>query len=200
MTSPYSGKSPSKWMDRTRELNRDFPIKLKDLADTVLDSWEDIFRSAIGSGKFHIGKHMFPQPQIMGFFLHELIPLSLAAKHPGKWKVGDPKTELDAHYVPDARHSFEIKTSSSAKGIFGNRSYAHLGKSSGKRRSGRLLAVNFDKFAADNPKPRIRLIRFGWLDPKDWIGQRAESGQQAHLTSEAKAFKLEVIWDGSYKT
>jgi len=48
---------------------------------------------------------------------------------------------------------------------------------------------------ASTNNPRIQLIRFGWLDYKDWIGQESESGQQARLKPEAKEHKLITLFD-----
>ena len=41
--------------------------------------------------------------------------------------------------------------------------------------------------------PQIKLVQMGWLDHSDWRGQRSETGQQASLTKEARAFKLIVL-------
>lgn len=193
--SPYAGRPPSTWLGATRKLIAKHPLSAGELVDTVLDSWKDIFESRIGRKPFHIGKEILPQPQIMGFLLHELIPLNLASRFPNGWRRGDASTECDAHCLADDRFSFEIKTSSSASGIFGNRSYAHVSEDAKKRRAGYMLAVNFAKFSAGKSAPSLTLIRFGWLEPADWIGQRAESGQQARLTKEAIAYKLIVLWD-----
>lgn len=129
----------------------------------------------------------------MGFLLHELIPLNLESRFPKQWRKGRAG-QFDACYLPDDYYSFEIKTSSSSTGIFGNRSYAHVSSESSKRRGGYFLAINFGKFSPNTRQPDLTLIRFGWLDSSDWIGQRAQSGQQAHLTKEAKAYKLRIIW------
>jgi hypothetical protein len=39
-------------------------------------------------------------------------------------------------------------------------------------------------------QPKIKIIRFGWLDHSDWIAQRAATGQQARLRPEAYQYKL----------
>lgn len=197
MKSPYAGVPSSAWLSVAQKLLRKFPIKTDELVKIVLDSWNDIFQSRIGKRGFHIGEHILPQPQIMGFLLHELIPLNLASRFPDKWRRGLASTECDAHSLVDSGYSFEIKTSNSATGIFGNRSYAHVSETAKKRRSGYMLAVNFAKFGPGISSPSLTLIRFGWLEPGDWIGQRAESGQQARLTKEAIAYKLIVLWDRS---
>ncbi len=194
MHSPFEGISVSKWNDVTKELLQDFPIAMSDLVGVVQASWEDIFLSHVGRREYCIGTDIFPEPQIMGFLLHELIPLNLSAKFPRQWRRGAASSEFDARYLPDDFYSFEIKTSSSQSGIFGNRSYAHVSNRSTKRRGGYLLAVNFEKFVPAGSKPALARIRFGWLDASDWLGQKAESGQQAHLSKEARSYKLRLLW------
>jgi len=161
----------------------------------VLASWEDIFHSRIGSRNYQIGTDIWPEPQIMGFLLHELVPLNLANSYPGKWQRCREAVQCDAVYLPDDDLSFEIKTSSSRSGIFGNRSYAYVSEVAKKRQGSFFLAINFGKFEVGGLRPEITLIRFGWLGSIDWVGQRAESGQQAHLTKEAKAYKLRIIYE-----
>jgi hypothetical protein len=71
----------------------------------------------------------------------------------------------------------------------------HPLKTKGKKsKSGYYLTVNFQKFSASNKKPRILLIRFGWLDSTDWRGQAAQTGQQASLSWEADNYKLLKIY------
>lgn len=192
--SPYSRAKVENWNKITEKLISEFPLTNDDLIKVVFKSWNDILKTDVG-GLYTIGKHILPQPQIMGFLLHELIPLNLSTLFAGIWRRGEASTEFDAHYIPNEKYSFEIKTSSSTKGIFGNRSYAQISEKAIKRRGGYLLAVNFEKFENGIDTPCISLIRFGWLDPVDWIGQRAQSGQQSHLTKESRAYKLKILWD-----
>jgi hypothetical protein len=138
--------------------------------------------------KLEIGKNIFPKPQIMGFFLHELIPLEIAALHPDEWRGEQTASDKDIVYIPDDTFSIEVKTSSHARHIYGNRSYAQGATKRKKSKSGYYLTVNFEKFSASNKRPRILLIRFGWLDSSDWIGQASETGQQASLTKEADTY------------
>jgi hypothetical protein len=194
MKDPYP-TDVSKWSQTTDKLLRVFPLAMGDLVKVVLACWEDIFHSKIGAWQYRIGKDIWPEPQIMGFLLHELVPLNLAATYPGKWQRCQAAGQCDAVYIPNDDWSFEIKTSSSRNGIFGNRSYAHVSEGARKRRGSFFLAVNFGKFATKSSRPEISLIRFGWLGSKDWIGQKAESGQQAHLTKESKAYKLRIIYE-----
>ncbi len=110
----------------------------------VLGAWEAIFKSKIG--RFKIGKDIQPDPQIIAFLLHELIPLELASKHPGVWRRGAASDEKDLVYVQAPALSVEIKASSHKKNIFGNRSYAQAPTTRKKSKSGYDITVNFDKF------------------------------------------------------
>jgi hypothetical protein len=183
----------------TEKLLEKYPLTKNEIVSVVFKSWEDIFKSKIGPQNYKIGKDILPQPQIMGFLLHELIPLNLASMNPKKWKTGAASSEFDACYIPNDEFSFEIKTSSSDSGIFGNRSYAHISESSKKRRGGFILAVNFEKFIPGQKNQEIKLIRFGWLDSTDWVGQKSESGQQSHLKKDAIKYKLITLWKNSKK-
>ena len=187
---PYTGIPPGKWQYRTRRLVRSHPLDMKELVEIVLDSWNSIFDSAIGPKGFKIGRDIFPKPQIMAFFLHELIPLELAFRYPELWRAERDGTDKDLVYLPNEKFSVEIKTSSHATQIFGNRSYAQTGISARKAKAGYYLAINFEKCEPKKPRPRVIRIRFGWLDHSDWIGQTAATGQQAHVRPESERYKL----------
>jgi len=190
MESPYVGTGPHDWLNITHRLLKKHPLSPKEIVDVVLASWESIFASSIGSKGFKIGVQIFPKPQIMGFFLHELIPLELSARYPGSWQVELSASDKDIVYTPDEKYSVEIKTSSNPRHIYGNRSYAQASSSVKKAKSGYFLAVNFEKFTTNETRPGIKLIRFGWLDSTDWIGQRAATGQQSRLSPEVESSKL----------
>lgn len=160
----------------------------------MLTCWEAIFASRIGRG-FHIGKEILPKPQIMGFLLHELIPLELQARYPKTWRGELSSKDKDIVYVPDDGFSIEVKTSSHAVNIFGNRSYAQKGSRGKKTKDGYFLTVNFQKFEGDGGRrPEIVRVRFGWLDSTDWIGQAAATGQRARVSSDANTHKLLEIY------
>jgi len=195
MTSPYLGIHSDKWHEKTDELIAGYPLKMNELVDVVLESWKGVFASRIGSGGFQIGKHIFPKPQIIAFFLHELIPLELTRRYPGLWRGEENAADKDIVYVPDAAFSMEIKTSSHPTQIFGNRSYAQQGATGKKSKSGFYLAVNFDKSLKDAEAARLRRIRFGWLDHSDWQGQIAATGQQARLSTEVERGKLRLLFE-----
>lgn len=193
MPSPYDGLDPKQWIEKTKELVAGHPLKAEEIVEIVLSSWRAIFESKIGPKGFRIGVHISPKPQIMGFFLHELIPLEIATRYPGKWSRELTVADKDLVCVFDPRFSTEIKTSSHPSQIFGNRSYAQVGATSKKSKAGYYLAINFENFKGKKA-PQIKTIRFGWLDESDWIGQRAQTGQQAHLKPEAERTKLLTLF------
>ena len=125
----------------------------------------------------------------MAYFLHELIPLEFSSRYPGVWRREETADEKDLVYIPDPNYSIEIKTSSSAKRIFGNRSYTQEAENSKKSKSGYYLAINFQRFSSSQ-KPRIIGVRFGWIDHFDWIGQATATGQQARLDLASERYKL----------
>lgn len=192
MESPYKDLPQDQWLDKTKELINKHPLK-NEIKDVVLKSWDDIFNSKIGS--FNIGKEIFPSPQILSFFLHELVAHYLSLKYPKRYKVGELKNEKDVHDMEDPSMGIEIKGSSNATQIFANRSYAQpSADSETKDKNGYYVTINFEKISKDNPNPKITIIRFGYLEHKDWIAQRAATGQQARLSPEAYHYKLIEIY------
>ncbi len=188
MPSPYENVPADNWAAKTVELIEAHPLDTREIVEVVLTSWDAIFESRLG-GKFRIGHEIYPQPQIMGFLLHALIPLELASRHPDLWRPEGAKNDKDIVYIPDPGLSVELKTSSHPSQIFGNRSYAQEGSGNGKSKNGYYLTVNFQKFTPQE-RPHITLIRFGWLDHTDWIGQAAATGQQARIRAESDRAKL----------
>lgn len=190
MTSPYNGLNPTKWLKVTKRLVKSHPLEPDEIVEVVRSAWESIFNSKMGTKGFHIGKEIFPKPQIMGFFLHELIPLELSARYPEKWRGEKDSSDKDIVYIPNDHYSIEVKTSSNPNHIYGNRSYAQATTRGKKSKSGFYLAINFEKFSKTIIRPNIRLVRFGWLDSEDWIGQKAPTGQQSRLPPEVENNKL----------
>jgi len=198
--SPYEKLPVKRWATKTQALLRAHPLNRAEIVQIVLKVWGDILASRIGA--FEIGKHLLAKPQIMGFFLHELIPLELARCHPGVWRGDKLAKEKDLFYIPNPDLSVEIKTSSHPSQIFGNRSYAQKSKQGNKTKSeetrktksGYYLAVNFEKFTDERSVPAITRIRFGWLDHTDWVGQKAETGQQSRLSRNVERYKLVELY------
>lgn len=199
MRSPYKGVPTNKWSEVTRKLVEKHPLSTQEIVAVVLSSWDSIFASGIGPKGFRIGKDIFPKPQIMGFFLHELIPLELAARNRGIWRGEISSDDKDIVYIPDSIYSIELKTSSNPRHIYGNRSYAQASSRGKKAKSGYYLAVNFGKFTDKKSRPQIRLIRFGWIDSCDWIGQKAATGQQSRLHPDVESYKLLELYSPSSK-
>lgn len=188
MMSPYANLDKSLWLNKTQELIQYHPLK-DDIVDVVLKSWEDIFNSKIGN--FCIGKDIFPAPQILSFFLHELIAHNLSLKYPDTYKVGELKHEKDVHNILEPRMGIEIKASSHDSQIFANRSYAQPSSDNEiKDKNGYYITVNFEKISKSNPHPKIKRIRFGYIEHCDWIAQESQTGQQARLTPETYRYKL----------
>ncbi|WP_223824108.1 ScaI family restriction endonuclease [Candidatus Enterovibrio escicola] len=197
MTSPYLNIAPSNWLPVTESLIAKHPLTEQNLIDATLNSWASIFNSMFGTAGFKIGTHIYPKPQIMGFLLHELIPLELESMFKSEWHVDNTTSEKDCVCVADNSFSFEIKTSSDRNKVFGNRSFSQATTKGKKAKDGYYLTVNFEKFK-DSQNPKIRIIRFGWLDSSDWRGQKAATGQQSNLPPEVYAGKLKTIYS-AYK-
>lgn len=193
--SPYLGLTVEQWPGKTNELLALHPLKPAEIVEITLQSWSDIFDSRLGPKGFQIGKDIFPQPQIMAFLLHELIPLECASRYPKLWRRDQHGADKDLVYCTDEQFSIQIKTSSSLNGIFGNRSYAQPTSGDKKSKSGYYLAVNFGGFEAGTiAHPSVVKIRFGWLDHTDWKGQAAASGQAATPSKEARKHKLVTLY------
>lgn len=195
MKSPYDNHDISEWKSITNKLINNHPLKTKDIVRTVLEAWNEIFDSSIGNYK--IGIDIFPKPQILGFFLHELIALKFQTAYPTSWRVEKNVDDKDIVCIENPLYSIELKTSSSDKNIYGNRSYSQNTETDKKSKSGYYLAVNFQKFTNSTTHPKIISIRFGWLDHDDWIGQKSQSGQQARLSRDVEQNKLISIYSNS---
>lgn len=192
MESPYKNLSENEWLNKTKDLVDKHPLK-NEIKDIVLKSWDDIFNSKIGS--FTIGKDIFPSPQILSFFLHELVAHNLSLRYPDRYKIGELKNEKDVHDKKDPSMGIEIKASSNPSQIFANRSYAQPSSNSEtKDKNGYYITINFEKFSKVNPHPKITIIRFGYLEHEDWIAQKTATGQQARLRPEAYNGKLIEIY------
>lgn len=201
--SPYSGLQLN---DRhavaavTRGLLESHPLDAEAVVNVVEWSWNAIFDSTIGPAR--IGVDLFPSPQVMGMFLHELVPLQCRESFGDDWRNDRTAAEKDMVFVPDSTYSTEIKTSSSDRNIYGNRSYGQQGLDlEKKKKSGYYIAVNFAQWETDATgapltpqKPDIKLIRMGWLDHTDWHAQAAQSGQQSSLAPMTENTQLLTLY------
>lgn len=193
---PYEGKLEEEWEEVTRNLMKEFPIDMNVIVDVVLKSWEEIFTISNETEDFIIGKTVFPKPQMMGFFLEEIITQKIHKLDPDIWVPDRTGYSKDLENLHEPKFSVEIKTSSSPKNIYGNRSYGQKGESAKKSKDGYYLAINFEKFDKNNLnlKPEIKLIRFGYLNYYDWNSQKASTGQQARILSNVEKAKLLSIY------
>lgn len=197
--SLYEGVPEDGWEEVTRKLIAAHPLDPEEIVEVVQLCWEDIFQSSMGRRGLKIGTDIFPTPQIMATLMHELIPAEFHHRNPKLWRRDTSGEDKDLVYIPDSAFSTEIKCSSSATSIYGNRSYAQQHSENKKARAGYFLGVNFQKFSPDlRERPTIRRVSFGWLDWTDWVGQTSQTGQQASLTPAAKKYKMPVLW--SYKS
>jgi len=187
MKSPYDGLPEPEWDAKTRSLVSEHPLGAAYVRETVLRCWRYILETEIGV--YRIGRDIIPKPQMVGFILHELLCLEVARHDPRTWRCDEGAADKDIVNMNDDRYSVEIKTSSHPTKVFGNRSYAQVSAGSKKSKAGYFLAINFEKFTGGRD-PHITKIRFGWLDHDDWIGQRAQSGQQATIRTAAERHKL----------
>lgn len=199
--APYDGIPEEKWEAVTKALIKKHPLDSKEIVAVVLEAWKDIFATRIGAKGYRIGTDITLSPQIMGSFLHELIPLIFRDRYPDNWRRQTHKKDKDLVYVPDPQFSVEIKTSSHPSQVFGNRSYAQPPSSNAeigrKGKSGYYLAINFEKFSDDHTQPELVQIRFGWLDHTDWLAQKAATGQQARVSPAADRLKLVRLFPSS---
>ena len=191
--NPYAGLPPLKWAAVTQQLIARHPLSVNELKLVTLSSWASIFNSSFAG--FKIGTQIKPKPQMMAFFLSELIALEFERRYPGVWRPDQVATDKDMVFIRDLGYSVEIKASSNPTQVFGNRSYAQPGGTTGKKgKSGYYLTVNFQKFTSGSVPPKIVRIKFGWLDHSDWIAQKSATGQQAHIELEARRTKLVQIY------
>lgn len=190
--SPYYNIDKSNWAVITQQLIDLHPLQETEIVDVILTAWNNIFSSTFGSHR--IGSTIFPKPQIIGAILHELVPAELAARYPQHFRKEVYADDKDIVCIQNDFFSIELKTSSNATKIFANRSYAQQSTIGKKSKDGYYIAVNFEKFSAENPLPKILNIRFGWLDHSDWRGQISSSGQQANLAPETYQLKFKTLY------
>ncbi|MCL2089189.1 MAG: ScaI family restriction endonuclease [Oscillospiraceae bacterium] len=184
---PYKDKKIESWLSITEHLVSIHPLTPV-IPDLCLRSWQSLLNGKINTYLNLKIKEMNLSPQATSALLHDVITEYVEKNVNGFRKGIGSEKDIVCEY--DDSFSIELKTSSSDKNIFGNRSYAK--SDSGKSKSGYYLAVNYEKVSS--PNPVIKLIQIGWLDHSDWKGQKSETGQQASLTKEARNNKLIVLY------
>lgn len=194
--SPYSGQTTAQWGEVTEGLVAEFPLQTKVLVEVVQEAWNDLYTSQIGKAKLVIGKDVFLPAQATGVMLERLIANELKRRD-ARWLGGIAKADKDITFKDNARYSFEIKTSSSKNGLYGNRSTGHRAEGRKKYRTGYYLVVNYKLPTQDDPTKWLWLVRFGWIDDEDWTGQAQPTGQQASVSKDVARGKLVTLFSGS---
>lgn len=193
MKSPYTGIPEADWPKVTERLVAQFPLDSDTLCSVVNSAWNDIYASSFGDTNLKIGADIFLPAQATGVIIEKLIAVHLASLDP-VWRGGTLKTEKDIVHTKKENFSFEIKTSSSKKGLYGNRSTGHRSDNRTKNRAGYYLVVNYKLPKEDDLDRFIFNIRFGWIDDEDWVGQAKPTGQQASIGAKLAHLKLATLF------
>jgi len=189
MRDPFVEEKKEDWRQIRDDLISEHPLSLEEIKSTVLTSFKKLLDTKIGdpSDNLKIIKDVSISNQVMGAFLETII-LNEFKKLDDSWRQGS-SAEKDMIYEDDEIYSTEIKTSGQCTTeIFGNRSYSHDSTSAKKSKSGYYITINFHN-------ANLFLIRFGWIDHRDWSGQDAPTGQAATLSKDIYKYKLKVIND-----
>lgn len=194
-TSPY-GTARSEWRRITEELVKSHPLAQADLLSAVLDTWDTLWQTTLGTGQLSVSLADIVVPAtVVGYFFEILFTRELERRQPGRWRGNRRKDEKDLVYVPDRDLSVEIKASGQlGYKVYGNRSYGQKADNDllvKKEKSGYYITINFYGHA-------LTLVRFGWIDGNDWRAQNAPTGQMAGLDQSVYDLKLIAI-PGSYR-
>lgn len=186
--SPYAGITTEKWINVTRQLVDQHPLKTEEILDIALTSWNAVWSTQIGTGAAKLAlKDVNPPATVIGYFFEKLFAKELATRYPKVWRGEGGGAEKDLHCISNVAFSTEIKASGQlGLKIYGNRSYGQQVENTAlakKDKSGYYITVNF--FG-----DQLNLIRFGWIDSSDWKPQKSATGQMAGLEDEVYRYKL----------
>lgn len=110
------------------------------------------------------------EPQAIGAIFHNLYPYELSKVAGVAVRMGHVKREPDVVIEDAPLYRLEIKSSSSRRGVFGNRSDTQPRATALKEKGAYYLVLNYDKGAsAARRSPENLRIRFGFLTPNDWV-------------------------------
>jgi len=186
MASPYDGIPEDKWLDKTKELVEQHPLKMSEILDAANVAWGHLWKTTVGMGESSFSfSDLQPPATIVGYLFERIFARELAARHPKVW-VGGKGSQKDLHCITDERMSVEMKASGQiGYKVFGNRSYGQQGEAEAakKDKSGYYITINFYG-------RQITLLRFGWIDAADWQSQKAQTGQMAGLSDRIYRLKL----------
>lgn len=187
LDDPYASLPDYLWPQRTVELLDQHPLTGTQVVDAVLEAWERILLTRV-AGAISL-REAKPSPQLLGSYLHLVLPLVLNEIDPGNWRQDRAKHEKDLVYLPDDFYSTELKTSSAKGKVFGNRSAAQPPGPGAKDSMGYYICVNTGRFTSESDA-KITYIQWGWISRADWRGQAAATGQQASLSPAVYAGKM----------
>jgi len=156
-----------------------YPLSKKKIVEVVKESFADFKHGKFR--KMNLGKEVIPEKQVQSGILHELIVASMSLIK--GFREGKQKHDKDIVFIKNNKFSLDVKTSTNPERIAGNRLTA--GRTDYVNPSGYFLCVNFDPFlkGIKLQKPKLRKIRFGWIDASKWKPQSGR-GQAATLSSE----------------
>lgn len=195
--SLYNSLPIEQWREKTDELVEQYPLSLDEIRFAATRAWDLLWQTTIGKGEAAIRLTELDVPAtIVGYFFEKLLAKELESQHSGEWRGSQSKNEMDLVYLPNDRHSTEIKSSGQpGTKVYGNRSYGKAPRSADletkPEKSGYYITMNFYGM-------RLTLLRLGWIDFEDWSPQAAESGQAASLNENVYKYKLVEI-PGDYR-
>jgi hypothetical protein len=201
--SPYAGLDESQWPDRTAELLSEYPLGRDELIEVVLGSWASIFDSHIGTRGLRIGEQIFPKPQVMGDYLHELVPYELQERYPEEWRRDRTGADKDLVNLRDDHWSTEIKTSSHATQVSGTavtrnrrraRRRSQASTSRSISRAGLARTAAFQRSASSDSAGSI--MRIG-LRRRRRVASKLESGKTPMGASLMSCYAVSRSWASS---
>lgn len=177
------------------------PLGEEELLSVVFGAWDELVGAITPTG-VNLVSELGIAPRAIGDLLEKLIARGLAELQLGEWHGGEGWHQKDVVCVANDRYSFEIKTSTRPSGLDGNKCYAPAAgarartPTSRKSMCGYYLVVNYEdpRKTAD---PRVRLIRFGWLDREDWVAQGSALGQRSRVPRCDAERQLVTLYENS---
>lgn len=190
--SPYWNKNSEDEKKNVRDkLLKDYPIKEKELIHNCKQAWEIIKKIEIDilGNKINL-VDLELHGSIYGGLIDTVLREVIIKSDESKWMRPNLKVDKDVIYIDDNKKSLEIKSGGQKNTqVFGNRSSNLEEKNEQKSMAGYYITINYYN-------KELYLIRFGWLDEEDWIGQ-VDGGQQAKISEDAYELKLKILY-GSY--
>ena len=107
MSSPYERIAFYEWKLMTQKLVEEHPLDPDEIVDVTLAAWDGIMRTKIAD-ELQIGVDIYPSPQILGNYLHELIPVYLAKRYPSIWRKEVDKMDKKTAIITRANQRMAI--------------------------------------------------------------------------------------------